>query len=105
MATDTLQQQFEAIYADGKVSPLEMMKLTKAVDEAEAQVVAGTGAHGIVAALFKSFDVTRQLLQDSVLEVRKDEKKKYNDVLKAQIQSAISANIKLLQANLDAFSK
>lgn len=78
MATDTLQQQVEAIYADGKVSPVEMVKLTKAVDEAEAQVVASTGVHGLVATLFKSFDVTRQLLQESVLDVRKDEKGKYS---------------------------
>ncbi|MFN8495224.1 MAG: hypothetical protein U0350_46920 [Caldilineaceae bacterium] len=45
------------------------------------------------------------MLQDSVLEVRKNEKKKYNDAVKKQITTAIEANINLLKANLDAFSK
>ena len=94
-----------SITRTSRVSPLEVMKLTKAVDEAEQQIVTSIGQHGSIAALFKSFDVTRQLLQDSVLEVRKDEKKKYNDAVKQQITTAIEANINLLKANLDAFSK
>jgi hypothetical protein len=105
MTTATLQDLLTSIYADSRVSPSEVLRLTKAIDEAEQQLVTSIGQHGIVAALFKSFDVTRQLLQDSVLEVRKDVKKKYSDDAKAQIKAAIEANINLLQANLDAFGK
>lgn len=105
MATETLQDLLTSIYADSRASPVEVMKLTKAVDEAEQQIVTSIGQHGAIASLFKSFDVTRQLLQDSVLEVRKDAKKKYDDAAKKQITAAIEANINLLKANLDAFSK
>ncbi|MEB3355911.1 MAG: hypothetical protein VKK04_04240 [Synechococcales bacterium] len=105
LSAEPIEQLLHSIYADSRVSPSEIIRLRKAVDAAEEQIVASTGAHGIVATLFKSFDVTRQLLQDTVLEVRRDEKNKYSDEVQAQIQAAIEANIKLLQANLDAFAK
>jgi hypothetical protein len=103
MATSTMQQLMESIYADTNVSPVEVMRLRKAVDEAEQQIMTMVGEHGIVAALLKSFDVTRQLLQDSVLEVRKSDK--FTPEAKQQIYAAIAANVSLLQVNLDAFAK
>ena len=103
MTTNTFQQMVESIYADTSVSPAEVMRLRKAVDEAESQIVAAAGEHGSLAALLKSFDVTRQLLQDNVLEVRKNDK--FKPEVKQQIYAALAANISLLQVNLDAFAK
>jgi hypothetical protein len=98
--SQNIDKLIEEIYADGKVSVGEIMRLRSAVRERTAAVIAEAGDEGVVAALCKSFDVTTQLLQESLLRVRKD---KWTDTGRAIVASMIGAHIELLQANLEAF--
>lgn len=100
MISATMEKLIEEIYADSKISPGEIIKLRKAVDEAAERVLSQEGQEGVVDALCKSFDVTIQLLQESLLKLKKGE---YSDMGRAMILSVIEANVALLEANLEAF--
>lgn len=98
--SQNIEKLLEEIYADSKVTPGEIMKLRSAVEQQTAKVLAETGADGVVEAMCKSFDVTAQLLQETLLKVRKD---RWSDLGRAVCASMIESQIALLQANLKAF--
>ncbi len=88
------------IYADSKVTPAEVIKLRRAVDEAVEGLLRDEGHHGVFDALFKSFDVTDQLLQECMLKLRKGD---YTATAKARVVSALRAHLALLEATVKAF--
>jgi hypothetical protein len=100
MVSASMEKLIEEIYADSRISPGEIVKLREAVAEAAERVLSEAGEEGVLAALVKSFDVTTQLLQETVLRFKKSE---YTDLARAMVRSVLEANIALLQANLDAF--
>lgn len=100
MVSASMEKLIEEIYADSRVSPGEIVKLREAVAEAAERVLSEAGDEGVLAALVKSFDVTTQLLQETVLKFKQSE---YTDLARAMVRSVLEANIALLQANLDAF--
>lgn len=100
--TATLEALVQEIYQDSRVSPGEILKLRKLAEEAEKKVLDTIGYQGTTAALFKSFDVTYQLLQETLLQVRKQNVTEEN---KKAILLAIEANIQLLKTAVDAFAK
>ena len=100
--SQNIEKLLQEIYADSQVSPGEIMQLRKAVEAHSAKVLSETEAEGVIAAMVKSFEVTTQLLQESLLKVRKD---RWSDLGRAVVASMIEAQIALLQANLKAFHK
>jgi hypothetical protein len=98
----TIDRTLRDIYADADVSSEEIIRLRKEVDRAEQRILDEEGLQGIASALFKSFDVTRQLLQESLLRFENGE---YSDTGREMVGSALEANIRLLQANVDAFRR
>jgi hypothetical protein len=101
MASGTVEKLITEIYQDSKVSPREIMRLRDEVERAEQQVLQAEGMEGVTSALCKSFDVTNQLLQESLLRLRKSDQ---SDTGRAMVASMLEANIALLQATVDAFS-
>jgi RNA-binding protein YhbY len=95
------EKLIEEIYADSKVTPGEITKLRQAVAEQTAKVIAEIGEGGVASAMTKSFEVTEQLVQETLLKVRKD---KWSDLGRAHVASMIEAHIALLQANVKAFN-
>jgi hypothetical protein len=95
-----IEKLIEHIYADTRITPLEIMKLRRAVEACAERVLHETGHHGTVAALTKSFDVLILLLQETLLHMRKEH-------LPEKSQEAIISLIEsysfLMQANLMAF--
>lgn len=96
----SIELAYEEIYADSKVTPGEVIQLRKLVDTAEASLLEAKGEYGITSASLKSFEVTRQLIQECLLEARKA---KDTENLR-KLVDVIQANINLLQVNLDAFA-
>jgi hypothetical protein len=90
------------IYANADVSPEEIIRLREETDRAEQQILNEEGLQGVASALFKSFDVTHQLLQESLLRFERGE---YSDTGREMVGSALEANIRLLQASVDAFRR
>ena len=88
--SQNIEKLLEEIYADSKVTPGEIMKLRAAVEQHTAKVLAETGADGVVEAMCKSFDVTAQLLQETLLKVRKD---RWSDLGRAVCASMIESHI------------
>ena len=102
MASKYLENLYEKIYSDSSVSPAEIIKLRDAVDRLEKRILEEEGFEGTTATLFKSFDVTNQLLQENLLELRQGE---YSDTGREMVYSAVASNIDLLRASLDGFTK
>jgi hypothetical protein len=102
MVSGTTEKLLEEIYADTRVTPGEVRQLRLAVDEANARFVDQLGHEGVFDALQKSFDVTTQLVQESILKVKRED---YTDTALAVLIALIEANIALLQANVDAFGE
>ncbi len=94
------EKLIEEIYADSKVTPGEIMRLRQAVAEQTAKVIAEIGNAGVAAAMTKSFEVTEQLVQETLLKIRKE---KWSDFGRATVASMIEAHIALLKANVKAF--
>jgi hypothetical protein len=101
MASAAVEKLVAEIYQDSKVSPREIMRLRDEVERAEQQVLQSEGMEGVTSALCKSFDVTNQLLQESLLHLRKSEQ---SDMGRAMVASMLEANLALLKATMDAFS-
>jgi hypothetical protein len=101
MASGNTGSILDEIYADSRVTPGEIARLRKAVEAANASLQEGLGSQGTFAALAKSFDVTGQLLQESLLRLKREG---FGDDAQAVVSAVIEANIALLQANLDAFN-
>jgi len=102
MSSATVDRILRDIYSDAHISPEEIIRLREETDRAEQQIFDEESLQGVASALFKSFDVTQQLLQQSLLHFERGE---YSDTGREMVGSAIKANIRLLQANVDAFRR
>ena len=101
MISQATERMFEAVYADSRVDPSEMIRLQEQIDQAEAEILAQEGVEGVIEATTKSFDVTRQLLQESLLRIRTGD---YSTLGEAQLMSILEANLAFLKTTFDAFS-
>lgn len=101
MISKNTEALFAEVYADGAVDPAEMIRLREGIDEAERAVLAQEGLKGVFEATCKSFDVTQQLLQESLLQIRRGED---TTLAQALLMSALEANLAFLQATFDGFS-
>jgi hypothetical protein len=95
-----MQDLFERVYSDTNVTPSEIVELREAADEAAANVLDEVGREGNLDALCKSFDVTSQLVQLTVLGLKNG---KYTELGNAMVMSLIEAHISLLRATQKAF--
>jgi hypothetical protein len=100
--SQNIEKLLQEIYSDSEVSVAEIIKLRQAVEDHSAKVLSETESLGVIAAMCKSFEVTTQLMQESLLKVRKD---KWSDLGRAVVASMIESQIALLQANLKAFHR
>jgi hypothetical protein len=96
----SMQDLFERVYSDTNVTPSEIVELREAADEAAANVLDEVGREGNLDALCKSFDVTSQLVQLTVLGLKNG---KYTELGNAMVMSLIEAHISLLRATQKAF--
>jgi hypothetical protein len=101
MISQATEKMFAAVYADSRVDPSEMVRLQERIDLAEREALAQEGVEGIFEATTKSFDVTRQLLQESLLRIRAGD---YTTFGQAQLMSVLEANVEFLKTTFDAFS-
>jgi hypothetical protein len=102
MPSATIERTLQAIYADTDVSPSEIMKLRTETDRATQRILDEEGMEGITSALFQSFDVTHQLVQETLLRFKEGA---YSDTGQEMVASAIEAHVRLLQASVDAFGR
>jgi hypothetical protein len=93
--TKSLEALIGEIYADGRVSIAEYMRLRDDADRRMEKVIAEFGMHNSITAFQKSMDVTMQLLQLSILQARKDT---LTDTGKAAVRDAVSAQAEYLRA-------
>jgi len=98
---EKLTQLLEEIYQDGKVTTEEILKLRQLSERATVDLLAQAGDEGVINALSKSFEVTVQLMQASLLKVRKE---KAAPEVKQALANLIEAHIELMRANYHAFS-
>jgi hypothetical protein len=97
-----IENNLSSIYADSSVTPDEIIQLRDEVDRATQRILREEGLESSTHALFQSFDVTNQLLQDTLLRFKGED---YSDTAREMIASAIEAHGSLLQANVDAFGR
>jgi len=101
MISKKMEEAIHEIYADSNVSPLEIIKLRNLIDETAAGILREEGREGILDAVGKSFDVTNELLQLSILHFSKPP---YTESGRAAVMSLLESEIELLKANLQAFA-
>lgn len=87
------------IYRDLRVTPAEVIALRKQVEKMTADVLGAEGAHGVTAALCHSFEVTLQLMQESILASKR------GGSASPAIGDLMRGHIQLLQTTLDAFDR
>jgi hypothetical protein len=102
MASAAVEKMLKEIYADSRVSPMEVMRLRNEVEQAEQRILQAEGMEGTMSALCKSFDVTNQLMQDSLLQLKKGD---YSDMGREMFKAMLEANLALLKANMDVFAE
>lgn len=95
-----IEKMIGEIYADTRVTPSEIINLRQAINHQSIKVLSEIGNAGVTSAMCQSFEVTAQLLQETLLKARKDQ---WSDMGRAAIASMIEAQIALLQANAKAF--
>jgi hypothetical protein len=100
MISANMQRAFEEAYADGSVSPKELIDLRNTVDDAATKVLEQEGHEGALDALCKSFDVTSQLLQGVALQLKSGT---YTDLGKTLVRSVIESQVAFLNATARAF--
>lgn len=100
MISAKMQEAFQKAYADGDVSPRELIELRKAVDEAAEKVLDHEGHEGALDALCKSIDVTAQLIQEVALRLKAGD---YSDTGRAMVRSVIESQSAFLNATARAF--
>jgi hypothetical protein len=101
MISKKMEEFIREIYADSRVSPEEIIRLRNATDEAAEQLLAEEGGDdGVLGAVGKSFDVTNQLVQESILRFSKGQ---YTDTGRAMALSLLESEIELLRATVEAF--
>jgi len=90
----------QEIYADSKVTPSEVLRLRKKIEESATKLREAVGSQGVLDAFCKSIDVSVQLMQESLLKVKKGE---YNAAAKEEIFYFLEAYIAYLRVTFDAF--
>ena len=88
------------IYADNKVSPKELMVYRKISEWAMVDLLNIDGDEGDANALCKSFEVTNQLLQSTLLRAQT---KKENKPFQKALEKLIHSQIELLKLNRKLF--
>jgi hypothetical protein len=101
MTSGNVEKLVNEIYADSRISPAEIMRLRREVESREQRILKEEGMEGTMSALCKSFDVTNQLLQTSMLELRKSGG---TEMGRAMVVAMVEANLALLKATADAFA-
>src|SRR5688500_6504923 len=102
MASAAVEKLVKEIYTDSRVSPSEIIRLRDEVERAEQRILQDEGFAGLVSALCKSFDVTDQLLQVSLLDLRKSG---VTDTGRAMVTAMLEANLALLKATVEALKR
>ena len=102
MEEKSLEKLVNEIYEDSNVSPLEVIKLRKFCESAIVALLKAEANNGLVDAMCKSFEVTTQLLQQSLLKIKKAND---NAESKKALILVIESQIELLKVNLSAFNK
>lgn len=90
----------EEIYADSRVTPSEVIALRGKLEESANNLRNSIGKHGVLDAFCKSIDVSVQLMQEALLNVKKGE---YNKTAKDEMFHFLEAYIVYLKVTFDAF--
>jgi predicted nucleic acid-binding protein len=96
----SIEKILEEIYADSKVTPSEVVKFRNKINDIAIQIIKSEGTQGILEAFCKSIDVSIQLLQETLLKLKRGE---YTGKTKTDIHHLLEAYIQLLKVNFDAF--
>jgi hypothetical protein len=96
----SLERMFEEIYADSKVTPAEVLKFRNKITEIANDLIVLEGNHGILEAFCKSLDVSIQLMQETLLNIKRGE---YSAKSNEAILHLLEAYISLMKVNFDAF--
>ncbi len=97
---NSLETLLEEIYADSKITPAEIKTLREHGERAMINLLSLTGDEGTTNALCKSFEVTNQLLQETLLKAKR---KKASAETKEALAALINSQIELLKANNPLF--
>ncbi len=90
--SNSLEHVIEEITADGKITPKEYITLRELADDKYEKLIQELGKHNKFTAFQKSMDVSMQLLQECILEVKKNNsigplgRAIIGDAFKAQIE-------------------
>jgi hypothetical protein len=98
----SLEQLIIEIYSDSRISPIEVIELRKYAERAMIDLLNIDGDEGVTNALCKSFEVTNQLLQSTLLKAKKGID---NTEFKVALAKVISSQLELLKANNEVFGK
>ena len=71
LVSKTLEEMINEIYQDGRVSVVEYRKLRDDADRRMDAVVHEFGPHNNLTAFQKAMDVVMQLMQTSIIDVKK----------------------------------
>ena len=94
------QDILDKIYADGKVSPQEIMELRDHARSMRDEIAGLDGTDSPVVQLLDRMQMLAEEMQTDMLAVRVAD---YSDMGKMQLMSAIENNVALLKANFDGF--
>ena len=93
-------EKLTEMYGDSKLSPKEIIEFRKLSERTVVNILQLDGDQGTTNALCKSFEVTNQLLQMTIIKARKD---KDNLTYKSLLSDVIFAQMELLKANIVLF--
>jgi hypothetical protein len=89
----------QEIYADSRVTPSEVLRLRAKIEESSEILRKSVGSQGLLDAFCKSIDVSVQLMQETLLSVKRGEYSKHaNDIF-----HFLEAYIAYLKVTFDAF--
>ncbi|WP_299125235.1 hypothetical protein [uncultured Winogradskyella sp.] len=94
-------KKISEIYSDSKLSPGEITEFKTLSDRAVVDILQLEGDEGVTNALCKSFEVTNQLLQQTMLKFKKENK---NEDYKKALANMVFAQMELLKANIHLFT-
>ena len=98
----SLEQIIDEIYADSRVSPLEYIELKRYSERAMVELLIIEGDEGTANALCKSFEVTNQLLQLTLLKMKREKENRFS---KEALIKLIDSQLELLKMNNALFQK
>lgn len=94
-------EKLAEIYSDSKLSPEEFIEFRTLSERAMVNLLSIDGDEGFSNALCKSFEVTNQLLQSTLLKAKRD---KENKALKDALADVVFSQMELLKANAALFA-